>query len=720
MVLENRLTYCRICSGRCGLQLTVETETNTIRSVRPDKQHPMTRGYACIKGLQADSLHQHKTRLLHSLERQPDGHFKKIPTEVALDRIAARLSAIRQSYGADAIATFRGTQHYNNSTAFHMLSAFTKALGTRSRFSTMTIDQSAKWVTDLRLGTWAAGRHRFEQSDVWMFVGYNPLVSVLGNNGTPALDPTRSIKAARARGMKIIVVDPRRTETAHFADLHLPVKPGEDPTLFAGLLNVIFEQNWYDSKFCECHVDGLEPLKAALRPFTLGYVSARTGVDASLLYDAAKLFAYTGTRGIAVSGTGPNMIPRSNLAEHLIELLNVVCGRFPRAGEPVANPGVFSAPRRTYADVVAPTRSWETSLRSRVRNLGMMMGEKMAGVLAEEILTPGDGQIRALIVDGGNPVNALPDRSLAVKAMSDLDLLVCIDPFLSETAQMADYVLPATMMFERPDIPLLFEKTANPVPFAQYTDAIVAPPNQEVVEDWYVFWALARRMGLTLNFSGRSLSTQVRPTTEFLLECLASEAKVPLNIIKSHPRGAIFDVPVEFVQPSRDARAANRFQVAPDEVLRELAEVHEENINHNEYRLGKRYPLRLISRRAREVMNTGYRQMDFVRQRMPQNPLWMHPSDMQLRGLQSGQTVDLTSAHGTLCVEVHSDATMREGVVSICHGWGGSGGSLDHTQEIGVNINDIIPLGDFVEAINGMPWFSAVPVEVALSGTNGS
>ncbi len=713
--METRLTYCRLCSGRCGLLVDVDPQSDRVLRIRGDHEHPMTAGYACIKGLEAGELHQGPSRLRQALERQPDGTFRPVPVATALDRIAARLGGIIRDHGADALATFRGTQHYMNSTAFHMLSAFIRAVGTRSRFSTMTIDQSAKWVTDLRLGVWAAGRNRFEESDVWMFVGYNPLVSVLGNNGFTCLNPNKRLKAAKARGMKIVVVDPRRTETAHFADVHLQLRPGEDPTLVAGLLRIILAEGWHDREFCAAHVSGLDELKSALQPFTVDYVSRRAGVDADALQAAARLFAAEGTRGIAVSGTGPDMAPRSNLAEQLIETLNVVCGRFPREGDRVANPGVMSKPRPVRAEVLAPTRAWEQGRKSRVRNLGMMMGEKMSGVLAEEILVPGEGQIRALIIDGGNPVNALPDRARAIEAMQSLELLVCIDPYLSETAQHAHYILPPTMMFERPEMPLLFEKTAFPEPFAQYTEAIIAPP-EGVVEDWYVFWALAARMGLQLEFDGVALDMAVPPTTEQLLEILVREARVPLTEIRRHSRGKVFELEPEFVAPGRPERQGNRFQLAPADVIGELREIAAEDPDINSCRAGRKFAFRLSSRRSRTVINTSYRQTDFARRRMPTNPLWMNPEDMRRLGLAAGDAATLRSAHGELRVVVEPDASVRPGGVSICHGWGGSGGAVDGTADIGVPINDIIPAGDYAEAINGMPWFSAVPVDVVAAG----
>lgn len=707
-----KTTYCRICLGRCGIVLDIDEETNRIMKIKGDREHPMTEGFACIKGLKAGEIHHGEHRLLKPLERQPDGSFAEIGFEEALDRIAARMKRILDQEGPDAIATFRGTQHYPNAAAFEMLSGFIRALGTKSRFSTATIDQSAKWVTAHRLGVWGAGWQRFESADIWMFVGNNPLVSLGGSNGFPALNPVKRLKEAKARGMKVIVIDPRESETTAYADLHLQILPGEDPATMAGLLHLILENNWHDREFCDRYAEGLDELKSAVAPFTPDYVGKRAGVDPALLREAAELFAHQSTRGIAASGTGPDMAPHSNLAEHLIETLNVVCGRFTREGERVANPGPMSRKREVRAEVVAPTRPWETGRKSRIRNLGMINGEMMSGVLSEEILTPGKGQIKAMIIDGGNPVNALPDRRKALEAFSSLDLLVTIDPFLSETAQLADYILPPTMMLEFPSVPLLFEKTAFPVPFSQYADAVLPPPEgSDVADSWYVFWGLAKRLELPLRFAGVELDMSREPTSEGLLKLLTRQAQVPFEELKKHPRGKVFELEPTYVAGPREDRKDNRFQIAPPDVCDELAEVAAENSSNTV--AGVTYPFRLSVRRIRSVMNTSYRQMSFVKKFHQSNPLWMNPEDLKELGLTPGDAAIVRSCHGQIRTTVTEDTTMRRGVVSINHGWGGSGGDRSETrQSIGVSVNELVPLGDRVEAINGMPWYTAVPVSV--------
>ena len=476
----------------------------------------------------------------------------------------------------------------------------------------------------------------------------------------------------------------------------------------AGLLHIILRNNWHDQTFCDQYVEGLAELKQSVAAFTPDYVSQRVGVDVALLEQAAEIFAHQPPpsnglrRGIAASGTGPDMAPRSNLSEHLIEALNVVCGRFTREGERVANPGAMSRRRDVRAEVIAPSRPWEKSRKSRVRNLGMINGEKMSGVVAEEIQTPGEGQIRAMLIDGGNPVNSLPDRKKTIEAFSALELLVVVDPFLSETAQLADYVVPPTMMFEYESATILFEKTLFPEPFAQYSAPIISPPTgSDVCNSWYVFWGLAKRLGLPIRYAGVDLDMAEAPASGMLFEMLVRDAQISIDELRTYPHGKVLELEPFYVSGPCPEREGNRFQVAPEDICAELATVVTET-GFNEGQGGD-YPFRLSVRRDRSAMNTSYRQMDFMKKRLAGNPLWINPIDMTQLNLVSGDRALLQSSYGEITVSIAEDSSMKQGVVSTTHGWGGSGGNLSADglkvtdKAIGASVNELVPLADRLE-----------------------
>src|SRR5690606_3983352 len=234
----------------------------------------MTGGYACFKGLQAPAAHHTSDRILQPLKRQSDGSFAPIALETALDEIAAKLRDVRDRHGVEAIGGYRGGGAVLNASSSNMLPYWLQALGSPKNFSPITIDQSAKMISIGRLGIWLGGKQSLLSSDVRLFFGVNPLVSLATSDFEPS-NPTRAMKEMRAKVMKLIVIDPRYTETARYADIFLQPYPGEDPTIAAGLLHIILREGWEDREFCATYVEDMESLRAAVAPFTPAYVARR-------------------------------------------------------------------------------------------------------------------------------------------------------------------------------------------------------------------------------------------------------------------------------------------------------------------------------------------------------------------------------------------------------------------------------------------------------------
>ena len=553
-------SFCRLCIAACGVVLTIDRER--IVGIRADREHPISRGYACFKGLQAADAHHGTSRQLHTLRRGADGTRTRIGTEQALDEVAARLKTVIDRDGPNAVALFRGTAAFHNSTAFRMHGEFLRALGSSSLYTTLTIDQSAKYVAAGRLGMWQAGQVHIDDAEALLVFGCNPLVSHSAG-GMLVSDPVKRLKQARARGLKLIVVDPRLSETARHADLFLQPIPGTDAVIAAGLLRLILSDGRHDAAFCVQHVAGLNALCEAVEPFTPEVVAARAGLDADALRAAAAMFATASRRGAVITGTGTEMQPRSNLAEHLIQCLDVVCGHFKRAGEVMRNHDPLQPPTTWFADVVAPTRPWDKVPAGRIRGVGHLYGEKLSATLADEILTPGPGQIKALIVDGANIASSVPDQARMLEALHSLELLVVIDPHLTPTAEQAHVLFSPTLQYERDDLPLTLGKPLYPDAWTQYAAAAIAPPaGSDVIDDWRVFHGLARRLGLALQYGGRPLDLDTLPTTQELLARGLRGSTVTLEQIRQQPDG-VWDRLGEptIVQPARPE--AGRFDVAP-------------------------------------------------------------------------------------------------------------------------------------------------------------
>ncbi|WP_062344146.1 molybdopterin-dependent oxidoreductase [Novosphingobium sp. CCH12-A3] len=704
-------SFCRFCMVFCGTKVTLDDE-NHIVGVRGDHDDPMNQGYSCLKGVEAAGTYYAPNRVLHPLKRQPDGSFARIPLEQALDEIADKMRAIAARDGADAVGVFRGGGAMLNASAQAMAPAFLAALGSHKNFTTLTIDQSAHMIAAGRIGMWAAPRHPLHDSDVRMMFGTNPLVALTATDFDLS-NPTKAMKRARARGMKLIVIDPRRTETARYADIFLQPYPGEDTTIAAGMLHIIFTEGWHDAEFCAAHVADLDALKAAVAPFSPDYVARRAGIDAEDLHRATALFARDSQRGGALSGTGVCMGPHSNLADHLVEAINVVCGRFQRAGERVVNPGVLRARQVRRAQVMQIGRSWEQGFKSRIGNYGTIWGEMMSGILADEILAPGEGQIRALIAHGSNLANIMPDQRKIVRALNSLELLVNIDPFMNETSQLADYILPTRMGYERADLTMYLYESLYTRPYARYTPPVAEPPaGAELAEDWQIYWGLAQRLGLSLEFDGVALDMAVTPDTDSLLAIVARHAPVPFDTLKGYELGHIFDEEAQFVEPA-DPECNARFTVAPADVVAELAQVHQEQPLPGAWTSqGQTFTHKLTSRRLREVQNSTHRNVPAVRKRMPYNYAYMHPDDIAELGIAAGGKIEITSDAGSIPAIVAAEPDLKRGVVSMSHGWGALPDETDYERD-GANTGLLISTDRDLDPINAMPRMTAIPVRLA-------
>jgi anaerobic selenocysteine-containing dehydrogenase len=272
--VETHHTFCRFCHASCPIEVDVAGgQAVAIRGVPED---PLFAGYTCIKGRQIPEQMTHPSRLRSSLRRRADGTFEEISSQDAMDAIGAELKRILDTYGPRAIASYTGTGGYQNSLAVPAARAFHQGLESPSFYTSVTIDQPAKTTAPFRVGIWEAGYHNFSDADVLLAIGYNPMVSSFSPvGGLQGTNPYVVLRDAKKRGMKLIVIDPRRTEFATQADIHLAPKPGEDPTLMAGILKVVIDEGLFDHEFCEKWVADLPQLAAAVSTFDLDYVAKR-------------------------------------------------------------------------------------------------------------------------------------------------------------------------------------------------------------------------------------------------------------------------------------------------------------------------------------------------------------------------------------------------------------------------------------------------------------
>jgi len=723
--MTSRPSYCRFCANACPI--LVEVENGLAIRVTGDPSNDIYHGYTCVKGRALPEQHNHPDRLLHSQKRMTDGTYRPISSQQLLDEVAAHLGELIDDHGSASIASYFGTMAANVSPiTMPMTNAFMHGIGSPLQFNPDTIDQAGKQVAKGLHGVWMAPIQGFDNPDVGLIVGANPLVSYAG--GLPMGHPGKWLQRWVRRGFRLIVIDPRRSDLAKRATIHLQPRPGHDSAILAGILRVILSEGLQDRAFADENVTGMDRLAEAIEPFTPAHVASRADIDPEDLVAAARIFA-AAERGFACAGTGPNMSGPGTVVEYLLLNLNTVCGRWLRAGEAVRAPSTVMPPMPAKAQAVGPTGFRPSDPLPGTGMRGSAVGLPVAG-LPGAILHDGDDRVRALVSIGGNPAAAWPDQLTAVEALQNLDLLVQVDITMSATAQLAHYVVAPKMSLETASFTLIQDALAyygaaymgHAEPWAQYSEAVIEPPEgSDLLEDWQFLYGLAQRLGLQLEFGphlpwavtpATTLDMTTPPSSEDLLQLLAAGSRVPLDEVKRHPHGAVFPEPPLVVQ-ARDPDSTDRLDVANPLMMSDLERIAGEAVAEPSSTLPSVDPLefRLISRRLQQVCNSSGRSLKGMRAR-PYNPAFLHPADLEHLGLQSGDLAEIRSARAAIVAVVEPDDTLRRGLVSMTHAFGGLPDRETDVRQTGANTGRLLSVDRDLQPYTSQPRMSNVPVAV--------
>ena len=712
-MIETKKSFCRFCHVFCGVE--VDVEDDRVIAVRGDKDNAVTEGYTCLKGRAEVERINHPDRVLMPQKRVGGGTIDIAP-EQALDEIAEKLRAIIEEHGPRAVAVYNGCGAHRTSTGGPwFVRKWLDGIGSPGLYTSLTIDSPSLFLAMHRFfgSPVAVTIFDIDNADVAMLVGTNPTASHLMT--IPQSNPTKRLSDAQQRGMKLIVVDPRRSDAARRADLHLQLKPGEDATLLAGLIKVILDRKLYDAAYVEECVSGIDELQIAVKDFELEFVERRTHVPAALVEEAAEVFAGAKTGG-AQSGTGLHMARHQCLTTQLVMTLNALCGRYDRRGGICRNPGVLGfeipanigpAPLPHFSGPVSRIRG----IRGTFSLIGMC-NEMPTNTLTDEILTPGEGQIRALIVNGGNPALVLSDEAATLRALKDLDLLVVNDLFMSATARFADYVLPVKHPFERTDVPRLMDG-AYPFPFSQHSPPLVSAP-EGTLEEWEIFWELATRLGSDLHLPGIDMAS--KPTADELLDALHASSRIPLDEVRKYPGGHVWgekELAWGGMIPNAIGHEDHKMAAGHSEVIAELREVRAEPmIEGGGYESGEDFGFRMITYRMKEAYcTTGYN-LPSLRAKRSYNPVLMNPTSMDSLGVGDGDIVVIDSGFGSVEGIVEGTRDLAPWVIALAHGWGDPSDERA-VHEKGCNVQRLIPADERYDPITGLALQSAVPVNVS-------
>jgi anaerobic selenocysteine-containing dehydrogenase len=710
-MIQSHLHTCVLCEAACGI--VVDTDDGKPVAVRGDPDDPFSQGHVCPKVVGLLDLHRDEERLRHPVVRR-DGTWHEVGWEEAFARAADGLRAVRQQHGRDAVAGYQGNPTAHNlglMTWGQVL--FRRVLNTKNLYSASSADQNPQMLAALGMfgSPLAIPVPDLDRTDLLVVIGANPLVS----NGSlmTAPDVRGRLRAIRARGGRVVVIDPRRTETAKLADEHIFVRPGADAALLAALFSVLVEERLLDCGSVTPHVVGLERLAEGVRELTPERTEPYTGVPAAVVRRLARELAAT-PRAAIYGRVGVCHQRFGTLANHLISAASIATGHLDREGGVMfSTPAYELGPLLRFLGMNGYDR-----FRSRVRGLPELIGELPVATLADEIETPGRGQVRGLLVSAGNPVLSAPNGVRLERAFEGLDFMVAIDGYINETTRFADVILPPVGALQRShyDIALLGFAVRD---VAKYTPGI-GPRAEGERHDWEIAAELCVRLGTgsrSLRALGRAVARHVPP--ERLLDLglrrgphgaglLGLRRKgLTLARLRAQPHGVDIGplrprVPEVLRTPDR------RINLAPALVLDELSTLAEH------VRRPAPTGLVLVGRRQLRSNNSWMHQSPQLIKGKPRCTLLVHPQDAEALGLNDGDEVEVRSRVGQVRVAVERTDAIMPGVVSLPHGFGHHRPDTRTSvasAHAGVSINDLTD-DRLLDGPSGNAAFSGVPVEL--------
>lgn len=696
---------CNLCEAICGLEIRVAGDE--ILSIRADDADPLSQGHICPKAVALQDIHADPDRLKRPLRRTADG-WVEMEWDAAFDLVADRLCAIVEQHGHDAVANYLGNPTVHNYGGLTHGPRFLGTIKTRNRFSATSVDQLphqlvAYWMYGHQLLVPIAD---IDRCDYLLVLGANPMAS----NGSLMTVPAfpKRLKAMQARGGRMVVVDPRRSETAEVADEHLFIRPGTDAAFLAALLKVIDCENLGDLGRLDAFTDGFDAVMDAIGERDVHQLAAHCGVPLATIIRIAREFA-AAERGAVYGRMGVSTQARGTLCQWLIQLLNIATGNLDHEGGPM-----FTRPAVDLVDNPTSRPGSFGRWKSRVRGLPEFGGELPVAALAEEILTPGDGQVRALITVAGNPVLSTPNGGQLDAALASLAFMVSIDFYLNETTRHADVILPPTCTLEHDHYDLIFHAFAVRNT-ARYSEPLFERgPEQR--HDWEIFEALGDRIAARL---GAKRAPHPRPDQVIDMGLkigpYGSLKKHPMNLslaaLKAAPHGIDLGA-LEPALPARLTHADKRIRCALPELMAELA-AFAESLDAP----AEPAALSLIGRRHVRSNNSWMHNARRLVKGPQRNRLLMHPDDLAARGLADGATVRIASRVGAVEIEVESSDSMMPGVVSLPHGWGHGRDGVRlavAAEHAGVSPNDLTD-HLLIDPVCGNAALNGVPVTVAAA-----
>lgn len=703
--MQTHRRACHLCEAICGLK--IEVENNQVVSIRGDEQDPFSRGHICPKAVALKDIQEDPDRLTRPVKKV-DGLWVETTWEDAIELACEGLFQVQQKYGANAVGVYQGNPNVHNWGLMTHSANFLALLKTRNRFSATSVDQLPMQL----LGYWMFGHQLLitipdiDHTNYFLMLGANPIAS----NGSlmTVPDVAKRIKALQSRGGKLVLIDPRRTETAEIADTHHFIKPASDAAFLFALINTILDEGLTRLDRLAPFTEGLYTALGAISKVTPEVAQAECGIDAQTIRQIARDFANAG-KAVAYGRMGACTQRHGTLAQWGIQLLNLITGNTDRVGGSlVANPAL---------DLVAAPNSKPGSYgrwHSRVSNKPEVLGEFPSAIMAEEIQTEGEGQIKALMTIAGNPVLSTPNGQQLDKAIAGLEFMVSIDLYINETNRHADLILPTSGPLEHDHYDLIFNifGVRNQ---AKYSAATLPKPEGSL-DDWELMDKLAACYAAKL---GKPVRPSMPP--QMILDMglqmgpygMASEHKLSLDKLKQHPEGIDLG-PLRPSFPERLQNTDKTIQAAPAEVLQAAASYVDYLLSPNERAV---HDMILIGRRHIRSNNSWMHNSERLVKGKNRCTAMLNPVDAERLLLADGQQVRVISRVGEVSLPVEISAHVMPGVVSIPHGWGHDKKGIRQrvaAEHAGVSCNDLTD-EQWLDEPSGNAAVNGVPVKLAVA-----
>ncbi len=695
---------CHLCEAMCGL--LIQTKGDKVTDIRGDKDDPLSRGHVCPKAVALQDIHEDPDRLRKPMKRirSAPGEYQHVEIEwsEALDLAADALASTIEKQGVDAVGAYFGNPSVHNyGMLTHQRNLF-RHIRTRNRFSATSVDQLPHHLVSL----WCFGHMLLhpipdvDRTHYFLMLGANPLAS----NGSiwTVPDVRQRLKDLKSRGGKLVVVDPRRTETADMASEHLFIRPGSDAAFLLAMIHVLFRDGLVAPGPLSTFTDGLDEVAAAVSGLSPDWAAPLTGIVAEDIVRIAHELAEA-EAGICYGRMGVSTQAYGALCQWAIQVINVATGHLDKPGG-----SLFTLP--AMDQVVNTNPGGFGRFASRGRGLPEFNYELPAATMVDEIRTEGEGQIRLMFTGAGNPVLSTPNGRVLDEAFEELHFMISVDPALNETTRHADVILPPTSPLEHDHYDIAFHNLAIRNT-ARYSPAVFEKP-EGALHDWEIFSELGARVAARLNLEPMPTYPPDRMVDAALKSGPYGEHtdwQLSIDKLKAHPSGIDLG-PLEPSCPERLQTPAQRIQLAIPEVLSDIRRfVQDGNVDSDHYRL--------IGRRHVRDNNSWMHNHHRLMKGKPRCQLLMHPDDVAKEGWRSGMLVTIQSRVGAIDAELAASDEMMPGVVSLPHGYGhglaGTRGEVA-SRHAGVSCNDITD-EQFVDQLSGNAAVNGVSVRLSAA-----